>query len=48
MLNMLRRVTSEGNLQNFQIFRSRLEGSPPRFKKRQNKLGALRGAVLTS
>ena len=48
MLNTLRRVTSEGTSKIFKFFDLRLEGSPASFKKRQNKLGALRGAVLTS
>ena len=48
MLNTLRRVTSEGTSKIFKFFDLRLEGSPTSFKKRQNKLGALRGAVLTS
>ena len=48
MLNTLRRVTSEGTSKIFQIFRSHLEGSPTSFKKRQNKLRVLGGAVSTS
>ena len=48
MLNTLRRVTSEGTSKIFKFFFSCLEGSPTSFKKLQNKLGALRGAVLTS
>ena len=45
---MLRRVTSEGSSKLFKIFKSHLEGSSTSFKKRQNKLNALREIVLTS
>ena len=40
MLNMLRRVTSEGT--------SKFGGPSINFRKRQNKLNSLWGAVLTS
>ena len=48
MLNMLRRVNSEGDLQNFQISEPHSEGPSINFRKRQNKLNSLWGAVLTS
>ena len=48
MLNMLRRVTSEGYLQNFQISEPHLERPSINFRNRQNKLNSLWGAVLTS
>ena len=48
MLNVLRRVTSEGYLQNFQISETHSEGSSINLRKRQNKRSSLRGAVLTS
>ena len=47
MLNMLRRVTSEGTSK-FQISEPHLEGPSINFRKRQNKLNSLWGAVLTS
>ena len=40
MLNMLRRVTSEGYLQNFQISEPHLEGPSISFSERQNKLNS--------
>ena len=45
---MLRRVTSEGSSNFFQIFEPHLERSSTSFKKRQNKLKALWVFVLTS
>ena len=48
MLNVLRRVASEGYLQNVQISEPHLEGPSINFRKRQNKLNSLGEAVLTS
>ena len=45
MLNMLRRVTSEGYLQNFQISELHSEGPSIDFRKRQNKLNSLSGGL---